>query len=99
MNPKHEPSASAVVVEHLLRAARGVGESVDVRSWFTGRTAEVDAVVSWVGSGLPGLRVMTAARCSSAPTAVVDLDAPQFRESGAEAMRHYIIARLSAPLW
>jgi hypothetical protein len=58
-NPKHEPSASAVVVEHLLRAARGVGESVDVRSWFTGRTAEVDAVVSWVGSGLPGLRVVT----------------------------------------
>jgi hypothetical protein len=58
-NPKHQPAAAAMVVEHLLRAARGVGESVDARSWFTGRTAEVETVVSWVRAGLAGLRVVT----------------------------------------
>lgn len=46
------------VVKHLLLAARG-GDSTDNRSWFTGRTAQVDRVVGWVKSGVPGLRVVT----------------------------------------
>lgn len=46
------------VVKHLLLAARG-GDSADNRSWFTGRTAQVDRVVGWVRSGVPGLRVVT----------------------------------------
>jgi tetratricopeptide (TPR) repeat protein len=50
--------AANTVVKHLLLAARG-GDSTDNRSWFTGRTAEVDRVVGWVKSGLPGLRVVT----------------------------------------
>ncbi|MDX8031466.1 caspase family protein [Lentzea sp. BCCO 10_0856] len=50
--------AANTVVKHLLLAARG-GDSVDNRSWFTGRTAQVDKVVSWVKSGNAGLRVVT----------------------------------------
>ncbi|SDP12330.1 AAA family ATPase [Lentzea jiangxiensis] len=50
--------AANTVVKHLLLAARG-GDSTSGRSWFTGRTAEVDKVVSWVRSGVPGLRVVT----------------------------------------
>lgn len=48
-NPIHDPGAPAQVVEHLLLAARG-GPSADHRSWFTGRTGEVNRVVSWVAS-------------------------------------------------
>ncbi|WP_439656505.1 hypothetical protein ACSHWB_29320 [Lentzea sp. HUAS TT2] len=50
--------AANTVVKHLLLAARG-GDSADNRSWFTGRTAQVDKVVSWVKSGVAGLRVVT----------------------------------------
>ncbi|RAS62416.1 tetratricopeptide repeat protein [Lentzea atacamensis] len=50
--------AANTVVKHLLLAARG-GDSADNRSWFTGRTAQVDRVVGWVKSGVPGLRVVT----------------------------------------
>lgn len=50
--------AANTVVKHLLLAARG-GDSADNRSWFTGRTAQVDRVVGWVRSGVPGLRVVT----------------------------------------
>ncbi|MDX3661828.1 caspase family protein [Streptomyces sp. ID05-26A] len=50
--------AANTVVKHLLLAARG-GDSTDNRSWFTGRTAQVDKVVSWVRSGVAGLRVVT----------------------------------------
>ena len=56
-NPLFEVGAPAQVVEHLLRAARGVGSGE--RSWFTGRVGEVDTVVDWVRSGRPGLRVVT----------------------------------------
>ncbi|MGZ3146800.1 AAA family ATPase [Lentzea chajnantorensis] len=54
-NPLYAPDT---VVKHLLLAARG-GDSADHRSWFAGRTAEVDRVVGWVRSGVPGLRVVT----------------------------------------
>ncbi|MFD5827692.1 AAA family ATPase [Lentzea sp. NPDC060358] len=50
--------AANTVVKHLLLAARG-GDSADHRSWFTGRTAQVDRVVGWVRSGTAGLRVVT----------------------------------------
>ena len=56
-NPLFEVGAPAQVVEHLLRAARGVGSGE--RSWFTGRVGEVDTVVDWVRSDRPGLRVVT----------------------------------------
>lgn len=51
-NPMYRPDAPLQVVEHLLLAARG-GESADATSWFTGRTAEVGTVVSWVRAGQP----------------------------------------------
>jgi tetratricopeptide (TPR) repeat protein len=57
-NPLWEPNAPEVVVEHLLRAARSGGSEAD-RSWFTGRSAEVDEVVSWVRARRPGVCVVT----------------------------------------
>ncbi|MGV1010551.1 MAG: hypothetical protein ACOYBY_18450 [Dermatophilaceae bacterium] len=57
-NPRHTPDAPAVVVEHLLQAARG-GASAEEISAFTGRVVEVNEVVSWVVSGAPGLAVVT----------------------------------------
>ncbi len=54
-NPLYAPNT---VVKHLLLAARG-GDSAEHRSWFTGRTAQVDQVVGWVRSGVAGLRVVT----------------------------------------
>jgi tetratricopeptide (TPR) repeat protein len=56
-NPLYEPDAPAQVVEHLLRAARG--SQPDERSWFTGRTVEVNRVVSWVTDRRPGVYVVT----------------------------------------
>ena len=56
-NPFWNPDAPPRVVEHLLQAARG--DSKGERSWFTGRTAEVDEVVSWVRSGTAGVHVVT----------------------------------------
>jgi hypothetical protein len=57
-NPRYDPGAPERVVEHLLLAARG-GAGPDEHSWFTGRTAEVDQVVTWVRSGQPSLHVIT----------------------------------------
>ncbi len=57
-NPLWDSGASEEVVEHLLLAARG-GDSADHRSWFTGRVAEVNQVVSWVSARAPGVRVVT----------------------------------------
>ncbi|MGH3933617.1 MAG: AAA family ATPase [Pseudonocardiaceae bacterium] len=57
-NPLWDEGAPEEVVEHLLLAARG-GDSADHRSWFTGREAEVNQVVSWVAAGAPGVRVVT----------------------------------------
>ena len=58
-NPRYDPGAPERVVEHLLLAARG-GAGPDERSWFTGRTAEVDQVVA-----LGAVRVSRA--CMSSP--------------------------------
>ncbi|WP_430500773.1 tetratricopeptide repeat protein [Micromonospora trifolii] len=57
-NPLFDPGAPEQVVEHLLRAARG-GAREDERSWFTGRTTEVNQVVTWVRAGKPGVYVVT----------------------------------------
>ncbi|MGO9727605.1 MAG: AAA family ATPase [Streptosporangiaceae bacterium] len=57
-NPLYDPGAPERVVEHLLLAARG-GADPGERSWFTGRTAEVDLVVAWVKSRERGLHVIT----------------------------------------
>lgn len=57
-NPLYDSGAPAQVVEHLLLAARG-GSSKDHRSWFTGRTGEVNQVMSWVTSYERGVRVVT----------------------------------------
>jgi len=59
-NPLFRPDAPEQVVEHLLLAARG-GAPESERSWFTGRAAEVDRVVKWVQSGVPGMHVVTGA--------------------------------------
>ncbi|MFC0071254.1 hypothetical protein ACFFQW_46210, partial [Umezawaea endophytica] len=56
-NPLYDAGAPEEVVEHLLRAARG-GDPGDARSWFTGRTVEVDTVVSWALAGEAGVRVV-----------------------------------------
>ena len=45
-NPLWDPGAPAQVVEHLLLAARGGGGE---QSWSSGRVAEVDQIVGWVG--------------------------------------------------
>src|SRR5664280_1100607 len=57
-NPCFDPGAPGQVVEHLLLAARG-GALLDEPSWFSGRVAEVNQVVSWVSSSQPGIRVVT----------------------------------------
>jgi hypothetical protein len=46
-NPLYNAEAPEQVVEHLLQAARG-GARLEERSWFTGRTLEVNRVVGWV---------------------------------------------------
>ena len=81
-NPLYDPGAPEQVVEHLLLAARG-GAAQDERSWFTGRSVEVDQVVAWVRSGLPGLHVITGS-AGTGKTAiagrVVSLSNPAERE-------------------
>src|SRR5262249_15063422 len=56
-NPLWRPDAPPQVVEHLLQAARG--GPAEERSWFTGRTAEVDRVVGWVHARRPGVYIVT----------------------------------------
>ena len=68
-NPLYDPGAPELVVEHLLLAARG-GATQDDRSWFTGRTVEVDQVVAWVESGEAGLYVVTGA-AGTGKTAII----------------------------
>lgn len=92
-NPLYDPGAPERVVEHLLLAARG-GAAEDEHSWFTGRTVEVGQVVAWVGSGEPGLHVITGS-AGTGKTAiagrVVSLSNPTERErllAEGQALRH-----------
>lgn len=57
-NPLFNAGAPAVVVEHLLLAARGTADEQE-GSQFTGRVGELGIVVSWVSGGSAGLRVVT----------------------------------------
>ena len=81
-NPLYKQGAPEQVVEHLLLAARS-GARGDERSWFTGRTAEVDRVVEWVHSGRPGMHVVSGSAGtgkSAIVGRVVSLSNPQERE-------------------
>src|ERR1019366_2656120 len=81
-NPLYDAGAPEQVVEHLLHAARG-GARADERSWFTGRTTEVNRVVDWVRSGQPGIYVISGSAGtgkSAIAGRVVSLSNPQERE-------------------
>ena len=81
-NPLYNAQAPEQVVEHLLQAARG-GARLDERSWFTGRTVEVNRVVGWVSSGRPGIYVVTGSAGtgkSAIAGRVVSLSNPRERE-------------------
>ena len=81
-NPLYNAEAPEQVVEHLLQAARG-GARLDERSWFTGRTLEVNRVAGWVSSGRPGIYVVTGSAGtgkSAIAGRVVSLSNPQERE-------------------
>jgi len=81
-NPLYNAEAPEQVVEHLLQAARG-GARLDERSWFTGRTLEVNRVVGWVRSGRPGIYVVTGSAGtgkSAIAGRVVSLSNPAERE-------------------
>ena len=81
-NPLFDSGAPAQVVEHLLAAARG-GASVAEQSAFTGRGEEVDLVVGWVRSDVPGLHVVTGSAGtgkSAVVGRVVSLAVPSERE-------------------
>ncbi|MFB6818939.1 tetratricopeptide repeat protein [Streptomyces sp. NPDC056347] len=57
-NPLHSPGAPAKLVEHLVLAARGVGHREE--GWFfTGRKAVLGRIVDWMGTGGPGLFLVT----------------------------------------
>lgn len=57
-NPRFRKDAPPVVVEHLLKAARGGAPDGDP-SAFTGRKFEVDTVVGWIQGGKPGCWLVT----------------------------------------
>jgi hypothetical protein len=57
-NPLYQPGAPEQVVEHLLLAARG-GAPAEEKSWFTGRTEEVNRVAAWVRAAAPGVNIVT----------------------------------------
>ncbi|ABK98753.1 AAA family ATPase [Pelobacter propionicus] len=57
-NPLHNPDAPDRVVEHLLLAARGVAPNEE-GFFFTGRTAQINQIVSWMQAGKPGIFVVT----------------------------------------
>ncbi len=57
-NPLYDPNAPERVVEHLLLAARGV-EPGEEGFYFTGRAAQLERIVTWMGAGKPGVFVVT----------------------------------------
>ena len=81
-NPLYDAGAPEQVVEHLLQAARG-GAGIYERSWFTGRTTEVNGVVDWIRSGRPGVHVITGSAGtgkSAIAGRLVSLSNPEERE-------------------
>jgi tetratricopeptide (TPR) repeat protein len=81
-NPLFSANAPEQVVEHLLQAARS-GAPLDQRSWFTGRTQEVNQVAGWVRARQPGIYVITGSAGtgkSAIAGRVVSLSNPAERE-------------------
>ncbi|MER6347795.1 tetratricopeptide repeat protein [Streptomyces sp. NPDC001595] len=57
-NPKSDPAAPPVLVEHLVLAARGVGHQEE--GWFfTGRERVLGEIVGWMRTAAPGLFLVT----------------------------------------
>jgi len=57
-NPQYDQDAPDRIVEHLLLAARGVGPGEE-GLYFTGRTNQIDRIVSWMRTSKPGLFIIT----------------------------------------
>ncbi|MGW0187935.1 tetratricopeptide repeat protein [Streptomyces sp. NPDC003362] len=57
-NPKSDPAAPPVLVEHLVLAARGVGH-LEEGWFFTGRQRVLGEIVDWMGAAAPGLFLVT----------------------------------------
>jgi hypothetical protein len=79
-NPLHRPRATEQVVEHLLQAARGTsGEE----SFFTGREAVLERLVTWLHARTPGLVVVTGppgSGKSAIAGRIVSLSVPEERQ-------------------
>jgi tetratricopeptide (TPR) repeat protein len=87
-NPLYQPDAPEQVVEHLLWAARGGGQS-EAGVWFTGRTQPLRKIVDAIRTGEPGLIVITGpAGCGKSAVAgrIVSLSNSEEREK-IEALR------------
>lgn len=81
-NPLYDAGAPEQVVEHLLQAARS-GARLDEKSWFTGRTEEINQVVGWVRSGQAGIYVISGSAGtgkSALAGRIVSLSNPDERE-------------------
>ncbi|CAL9601946.1 hypothetical protein SUDANB105_05442 [Streptomyces sp. enrichment culture] len=57
-NPKSDPAAPPVLVEHLVLAARGVGH-LEEGWFFTGRQRVLGEIVDWMRAAAPGLFLVT----------------------------------------
>ncbi|MGY1582583.1 tetratricopeptide repeat protein [Streptomyces sp. MN13] len=57
-NPKSDPAAPPVLVEHLVLAARGVGH-LEEGWFFTGRQRVLGEIVDWMRGAAPGLFLVT----------------------------------------
>ncbi len=57
-NPNYDPNAPEQLVEHLLMAAQGRAPDEE-GSFFTGRTAQLDQIASWIRERKPGVFLVT----------------------------------------
>jgi tetratricopeptide (TPR) repeat protein len=90
-NPIYAAGAPEQVVEHLLQAARS-GARLDERSWFTGRTEEINQVAGWVRSGRAGIYVLSGSAGtgkSAIAGRIVSLSNPDERERLLRDGRHW----------
>ncbi|MGH8899133.1 MAG: tetratricopeptide repeat protein [Egibacteraceae bacterium] len=88
-NPLYDPDAPERVVEHLLLAAQGRAPDEE-GVYFTGRTAQLDQIVAWMGTeARGGLLVVTGpAGCGKSAVVgrIVSLSDPTERASLLEAV-------------
>jgi tetratricopeptide (TPR) repeat protein len=86
-NPLFHPRAQDRIAEHLLTAARG-GAQAEQANWFTGREAQLRAIVGWLRQRKPGLCVVTGpAGCGKSAIVgrIVSLSTTSEREEIAQA--------------